>query len=435
VDAEAVNTLKLKIDALEKNIVAQLEKKMGEQHKSPAAGAPPPPPPPQAAQINDMLYCRIEELERRLADFGHAAALSTSQLKSIEESKISARREIEDLLKAVREQHKYSEMDQQMHQQLEKSWARAEELEKKLMDFYSTVLQMESLKREEATDVADKTVAALEKLSARIDGLEKKIEGVSAAVPDSQELAASLRESSASFKEIFDNYVRRELELLRDKLSSETEAMRRASSASSEEIEKRLNQQAAAAAEHDAEFSRVAEANRLKAEGVQASLEAAAQRQAEALEAAAFKQAQALEAATRRQTLALEEFSRRLESDIRGINTDFASSVKKESDARFEKFGAKYADALLSVNFIEGFRAALTESIDKLDAYDRLVAGLLKEVSPAQLQVMQGVSGMLVRKHFEELAGVAAKVKSDMDRLRVIKREVEERFKDIFKAG
>jgi hypothetical protein len=411
VDAEAVTALKQKIDALEKNIVAQLEKKMGEQLKSSAAVSAAPPPPPPAAQLNERLYRRIEELERRLADFGQAASLSASQLKNIEESKISARREIEHMLKAVREQHKYTEMDQQMHQQLEKSWARAEELEKKLMDFYSTVLQMESLKREETADVSDKTVKALEALGDRLSGLEAKLAQLAAAPEaaerqlraaqaaqeaSARELLAGMRENSASFKEVFDNYVRRELELLRDKVAAETEAMRRSAAESAEGMARLLKDQQAAAAEKNAEFEKLAKANTLKVEGIEASLQDAA----------------------RRQTQALEDFSRK---------------IGRDGDARMERFGAKYADALLSVTFVEGFRSALTESVDKLDAYEKQIAAFLKDVSPAQLENVLGVSGMMLRKHFAALASASSALKEDSGRLREIKRKVEESFKDIFR--
>ncbi|MEK7720869.1 MAG: hypothetical protein AAB359_00605, partial [Elusimicrobiota bacterium] len=135
-DSDSMAVLNQKMEALEKNIVSRLEEKIAEQLK-----AAPPAPPPSSVPVEqpapqpggEALLSKISELERRLGDFSRQADLSASQLRNIEESKISARREIGELLKAVREQQKYTELDRQMHSQLEKSWTRVEELEQKLM--------------------------------------------------------------------------------------------------------------------------------------------------------------------------------------------------------------------------------------------------------------------------------------------------------------
>lgn len=482
ISPEVITDLKQKIDLLEKNIVLQLEKKFGEQLKVQApAFSPPPPPPASPAPETTLLFRKIDEMERRLSDFSHSASISASQLKNIEESKISARREIEDLLKAVREQQKYSELDRQMHEQLERAWTRAEELEKKLMEFYSSVLALEAKRREDADRASDKTTAALDALAARLAGLEQKLSSGSpadelraaqegffrrageetvrqAAVQETfrAELAAGLeklsgssaagemraaqqefflrareeahrqaaaqeavrlemiegvKESSQAFKGIFENYVRMELELLRNKVTSETEALRREIAASTEDSRRFLREQAAFAAEKTAEFEKIARANTLKAGGVESALEASA----------------------RLQTLALEEFSRRLGAEMRAMNADFASAVKMENDARFEKFGAKYADALLSVTFVENFRAAVSESLDKFESYGAQLASFLKEIGPDQLEKASGVSGMVIRRQFGAMTAMLETLKTESSRLREIKRVVEEKFGDIFK--
>lgn len=145
VSDQELAALKQKIDSMEKNIVAQLERKITE------ARNPVPPPPPKPPDMGaQFLLSRIGELERKLEEFARGAMMSSAQMKNIEESKVSARREIEELLKVVREQQKYSEMDRQMHDQLEKSWRRVEDLEKKLMDFYAS-----SMNRNAAAPAAD----------------------------------------------------------------------------------------------------------------------------------------------------------------------------------------------------------------------------------------------------------------------------------------
>ncbi|MEI7528458.1 MAG: hypothetical protein WCK76_05885, partial [Elusimicrobiota bacterium] len=153
--------------------------------------------------------------------------------------------------------------------------------------------------------------------------------------------------------------------------------------------------------------------NVLKTEGIDASIAAAARRQADAL----------------------EEFSRRLRSEIGAMNQDFSAAAKAENDKRFEKFGAKYAEALLSAAFVESFRAAVAESVDKFEKSGAQLEAFLKEASPDQLQKATGVSGMMIRRQFETMTAMLEALRTDTTRLREIKKSVEDRFGDIFKEG
>ena len=124
---QEMSALKQKIEALEK------------QAKAPAPPAPQftAPRPPDSGQF---VLAKINDLEKKLEEFSRGVMMSSTHMKNIEESRNSARRETEELLKAVREQQKYSEMDRQMHDQVEKAWGRVEDLEKKLMDFYTSAM-------------------------------------------------------------------------------------------------------------------------------------------------------------------------------------------------------------------------------------------------------------------------------------------------------
>jgi membrane-associated HD superfamily phosphohydrolase len=401
--------LKRKIDAMEKNIVSQLEKKIGESFKAAAPlQSTPPPPPPTAPRQPDMnaqfLLAKIGELDKRLEEFSHNAIVSAVQMKNIEESKISARREIEDLLKVVREQQKYSEMDRQMHDQLEKAWTRAEELEKKLMDFYSSVLSMETRRREDSSASSDKAAAAIEALAARLAGIEEKLSRFTV-LPgeelrraqeefftraeterksESRQILADVKENDASFKEVFDRHVRGEIELLRDNLSDEVQTLRREMAASAQEAREFLRTQSAMSAEKTAEFERVAQANKVRADGVEAALEASA----------------------RRQALALEEFTRRLGAELGNISSDRAA--------------------------IESLMVVLCSAVDSLESSRDIVRDLLKDVSPAQLEQIMGVSGLLMRRRFETLPSALDTLQIGLLKLREIKLGVEKRFKDTF---
>ena len=458
-DPDAILVLKQKIDDLEKNIVAQFEQKLGDYLRN---AAPPPPPPPGAPKEEAGLLCgKIEDLGRKLSELGSAASLFSSQLKNIEESTGSAGRETEALLKALLGLQKHSET---MQQRLDEAGPRADDLEKKLAEFHSSLLALETRRREEAAASCDKSAAAVEALAARLAGVEGKIsaipgqpvaalealsdrlagiEGKISAIPGqsvtaletllgrlacvegrisaipgqsaaaldalserltgierrisflaaqpeaaarqeavSLDLLSSLKSYSASLTKILDADIRRELELLRDKFSAETAAQLRGTAASAEE-------------------SRV-----LIREQVQVS---------------AARQAQAL-----------EDFASRLEAGLRAANQDFAAAVKNENDERFDKFSAKYADALLSVTYIENFRAAIGSAIDKLQDYELPFKNLLKEVPPQAQEKVMGVSGDLLRKKIRALSSTIEGLKSDGDRLREIKRQVEERFRGVF---
>ncbi|OGR43247.1 MAG: hypothetical protein A2X35_07865 [Elusimicrobia bacterium GWA2_61_42] len=582
-----ITALKQKIDALEGNILAQLEKKLGAQLK-PAAAQPAPLAAhslPSATQSlpaaapgpanSDALCRKIEDLERRLADFGLAASLSASQLKNIEESKISARREIEDLLKAVREQQKYSEMDRQMHDQLEKSWARAAELEKKLMEFYSSVLAMEAKRRDESSARSEKSAAAIEDLAERLGGLEDKLSALAARQPDAgdvkrareeflaraaadgraaaaaQEAAASgflasLKQNEQAFKEVFGDCVREQMELLHGRVAAESEAVRREMTAALEETSRLMSGQAALAAQKAEEFEKLAQAGLLRAQAAGAALEADARLRAQELETAArlrereleasaraleaglkdksagdaaaaqeissreflaamreqaesFKEffggcvrgelellrgkvsaetealrreaaaaaeetrkamlaqaelaaqkaeefeklaqagllkaqaaGAALEADARRRAQELEQTALALENGLKAGSGELFAAAKKDSEERFDRFGAKYADALLSAGVMDGFRSDLDSVLERLAFTEAQMSGLLKDVQPEKLDRLIGVSGMLVRKKFEALAAALETLKAESKRLGELKRGVEERFKDIF---
>jgi len=201
---DPVGALKQKIEAMEKNLTSLIEKKAAETGQpQPKKQAAAPSEEGLSGGTSDLLLGRMGELEKKLEEFGRSAMFSASQMKNIEESKISARREIEGLLGAVREQQKYSEMDRQMHDQLEKSWNRVGELEKKLMDFYSHLLSSEEKDKaagKMASDSFDKFLSAISDLNGRVVSLEAKLDRVARAGETSSasgERSADLMKSAA----------------------------------------------------------------------------------------------------------------------------------------------------------------------------------------------------------------------------------------------
>ena len=171
VSDEQVAALNKKIEAMERNIVGQLGKKLSEQ-------VPPPPPPPPSVLAPAVLL-KMTEMENRLKDFQERFFLGAAQTKNMEESKIGARREIADLLKVVREQQKYSELDRQMHDQLEKAWSRVEEMEKRMMEVYTAAAKKPAEPSAPAASPAEISAAVLKAVGS---GLEARLAPLEAAL-------------------------------------------------------------------------------------------------------------------------------------------------------------------------------------------------------------------------------------------------------------
>lgn len=130
---DVVAELKRRLDRMEKNISTQpVPATQPGRQTAAESGA--------GVNREEAVLSRLSGLEVRLAEIADKLVPGIVSARAAEESKAGARREIEELLKVVREQQKYSEMDRQLHEQIEKSWHRVEELEKKLMEVYSGIV-------------------------------------------------------------------------------------------------------------------------------------------------------------------------------------------------------------------------------------------------------------------------------------------------------
>jgi|GEM_PF-1929033 len=170
VSEEQVSAINKKIELMERNIVERLDKRISEQ-------APPPPPPPPSG-LAPAVITKITEMEARLKDFQDKFLIGASQMKNIEESKISARREIEELLKVVREQQKYSELDRQMHDQLEKAWARVEEMEKRMLDVYAAAAKKPAEPAAPTVSPSEIAAAVLKAVDAKLEERLAQLESI-----------------------------------------------------------------------------------------------------------------------------------------------------------------------------------------------------------------------------------------------------------------
>lgn len=420
VSAQEVSALKQKIESLEKNIVVQLEKKISEAFKAavPAAPAPRPQAAARPPEMNaQFLLTRIGELDKRLEELARGPA-SSSQMKNIEESKISARREIEDLMKVVREQQAYSGMDRQMHDQLEKSWRRVEELEKKLMDFYGSILAGQQ-KKEEIDGMLSRDLGGrIEALAARLEAhalaMEKKLPAqdafFSAAADLKKEVMGALgrsreehlalsREQAAAFRAMLDQ--------LPGTLPAELERSRRDASAQIESFKKEFTGHLAGMRGMLDEFNRAA---RETLGG------------AESMEAAAAKN-------TAETAALLQKNFEKICEVLGREGGQFLSELEKRNKLHLDALNTKYADALSNASVLDFIGAAADATVKRMAILDETLSDLVSRTDQDQLSAALGVSGMLVRKKFETMESLLAGIRRDAAGLERIKKEVDDRLK------
>ncbi|HCC49288.1 MAG TPA: hypothetical protein DEQ38_14415 [Elusimicrobia bacterium] len=500
--SEDITALKQKLDGLEKNIVAGIEKRLSEQFASIArASAPAPlPPAPPRPPADPALTSKLEALEKKLFDFAQQSSLAGGMLKNIEESKISARREIEDLLKAVREQQKYSEVDRQMHDQLEKSWKRVEETERKLMDFYSALMAAETRRRAEgevnsrrAGEDARALAQGLQALEQRLAGMEERFVKIAEdASPDrhakivkdfseslsdgrraleasasetagrfaaqaeeerrasraaAEALAGELRQAAqdslrrmeelyggerrqleeknrgfaedfgrrltgaieeqgrlaeerlASFRKTFQEGVAKELELIRRGFDDSLQAARRDGDARAAALDGKV-----------AEFARLAGDNKIKADGVVEAVEAMAERVA-------------------RDSAALTAGAA---SEMKACYSELAAAMRAENAERFEKLGARYADAMLSMSFMDSFFLSVEESERKIAAVSSELGAALKDLDKDRVQSLTGVSGDVLRRKLASVETLQAGLAAEAERLAGIRAALAAKLKGVF---
>ncbi|MBI4351870.1 MAG: hypothetical protein HY550_10550 [Elusimicrobia bacterium] len=440
-----VSALKHKIEALEKKIAEAVK-----------AAVPAPPPPAAAAPPESgeqFLLARLGELDRRLEEFARSALVSSAQMKNIEESKISARREIEDLLKVVREQQKYSEMDRQIHEQLEKSWRRVEELEKKLMDFYGTMLAGQQKKEEIdgllSRDLGGKIEALAAGLELRARAVEKKVleqDALLAAAPDlkseirtelartreetlslAREQAAAApdlkseirnelartreetlslaREQAASFRAVIEEQLKHRFELLWNSLTAELERSRGAAAGDMELLKKEF-------AGHLAGFQVILEGFQNAArESLAAAGEAAGSLTRNTAETAAVFKA------------CFEKLGEALGRD----GGKFLSELEERNKRQFEALNTKYADALLSADALNFVGASAGASLKHLAGLEETLSALLRQADASRLDSALGVSGLLARKVFSDMEALLARLRQEAAALERIKKEAEDR--------
>ncbi|HBE88695.1 MAG TPA: hypothetical protein DDW67_06100 [Elusimicrobia bacterium] len=399
-----MGAVKKLIGDFEKAVLEKLDRKLSE--------APPPAPPREAPPVGSLLLKKIEELEGRLASYQERSAFSASQMKAAEEARISGRREIEDLLKVVREQQKFSEMDRQMHEQLQKSWARAEELEKRLMEIYEKAAapapvppappppappDMDALASAVSGMIAEKIERAFTALEGRIRAVES---GLDTALSRGERGAKAAEERTARLLEDLRSGLREELErnsfsgAAVSKLAAEQAAEASGSAfAAALREESRLNREYSDGAlslireREDALYKSLSEKMDsliLKTEEQQSALRA--------LASSSEASASSLEAGLAR----LEGETR---SGLAGVRAEISKSAERIEAGSCEAL----KEAAAGIASTRMASDALSRSRVLLEKISAALGSAAGELDSLRLEGLLGVSGVLVRRHVKAL--------------------------------
>ncbi|OGR62842.1 MAG: hypothetical protein A2X31_06950 [Elusimicrobia bacterium GWB2_63_22] len=421
-DAERINALSRKIDLMESNIVGELGKKLAQQ-------APPPPPPP--SPLAPAMLAKMTEMENRLKEFQEKFVMGTAQMKNIEESKIGARREIEELLKAVREQQKYTELDRQMHDQLEKAWSRVEEMEKRLMEVYASAAKKEegprapNLTAEEVAAGAARAVEAA--LAGRLKALEAAVVSLSAraeaAPAPTGWIEAGAREAvagiDARLKEFGEELRQQRLDAFSGKQAVEErvlETRQEILSAVPEGVEK-----------GSAAFVRHLDASALDA-----------RERLDSLARTLVCHMDEISEAQRRG----EERGAALEKRVSEMLADAEKGMGKRAAELVEALRAENAGQLASIkealHLSAAGSAAMAASVSAVSRLELRLAEVMKglktmvrSLEAVNLDGLMGVSGSIVRKNFEAASGLIGALEREAVSVAGVRAEIEINLKSV----
>ena len=424
VSEEQVAALNRKIELMEKNIVGQIEKKLSEH-----------PPAAEQNPAGAAALSKIEEMEARMKDFQEKFLLGAAQIKNIEESKISARREIEELLKVVREQQKYSELDRAMHAQLEKAWTRVEELEKRMMEVYTTAAKKPAEPAAPAVSPAEIAAAVLKAVDARLEerlapletalkNAALKIETGPAAVRGIEgrggELSAAVDARLAGFSaeirqlhiEAFAGKERVEeiiTEVKRDVLSSVREVLAESGCVFIKHVDmaaldgrERMDALLKLTVDHVDGLSAVCGNNGLKMDALGSLVKSENMRMLAAVSAMR------------------DEIEKALRAGIEAA----AGAARAENAGQLEKIKKIYglsASNLAALSAVFGNISALEESLSGVSAG---VKGFVKGLSSVNMEALLGVSGALIKKSFESAGALAVELEKERLYLAKTKGEI-----------
>lgn len=399
---EQVSALNRKIEMMERSIVGEIEKRLA------TVPQPAPPIPQPVPSVPPVLLEKMTEMETRFREFQEKFLLGAAQMKNIEESKISARREIEELLKVVREQQKYSELDRQMHAQLEKAWSRVEEMEKRLVEAYGAASRRNeetvpagALAAEVCAQVESRLEARLRPLEAVFNGLAEKLADLPAAGAQTERRVEFMASAVEAEIRGFSGAV--------EKISSGVAAGRQFQEDALQKIKAEIRA---------AVFAGLEDGNSMLVRHVDAS-SLDRKEQVDSLARLLVGHTDSIGLEQRKGAAQLQELEKVVLARVADITEELRSENEKQLSRVREASGLSMA-ALAQMTSASG---VLGEAIENVSLAAAAIKKLVKDMEPLNLEALLGVSGAMLRRSFEVLPALAEELDKYADS--VAKRRVE----------
>lgn len=406
---EQVAALKTRLDSLERNLAALEAKK---------TAAPAVIPEQEAA-----LGARLDSLEKQIA-------AQTGELKKYG---MAVKTVAAEFLTSLNERQKSSALDQRMHDQLEKSWARMRDLEEKLGVACKTLIEAQ-LKAEEERKGGAETLAEFGRKAAALEERFSELRTYIGVARDKDDTA--LDESFARFQRRADDLEKKmsgfgnSIVLLRLRVE---EAVKQVSGVGSKvdtmaEILGRLDpekyevhlselrgeltgirhafkEQADHFREKFLDFNLITDNFKLEAKALGLGLEKVVNGN-ERLLATAFDNIGIII------NKALERFMAELQEKNRG---------------QFAQLSINY-DSALDIMRQSGSVCSSIEYVSKrLGSYESTLENFLAQIGGERLSYITGISGIVMREHFGAISVMSAELKREKEYLEAARKEISDK--------
>ncbi len=372
--------LETRLDSLERNLTALVEKKLSGIEAS-VGGA--------AEKRTDELLAGFAGLAERLDGFRTQGAAQAGEL---EKYGAAVKNAASELLKALADRQKSSELDQRLHSQLEKSWTHAEALEKKLGEAFRVATEAQlkgNAEKKAGVDALAEFGRKMELL--RLKG-EETVQQLSGAGVKMDKMA-----------EIMDRIDPEKYEVHLKQLHGELSGMGQA-----------FNKQAEHFRGKFLDFNLLAEDFKTSSQTLEAGLKKVVNGNEQLLAAA------------------LENIGAIIDKSL----TRFMVELQEKNRQQFAQLSANYDRALDTLSKVGSVCSSIEYVSKRLEGYGKTLSNFVAQVGGGdRLSSLTGVSGIVVRENFGALTAMAADLKREKEYLEAARNEIADKTNRVISGG
>lgn len=427
VAAKQLTALGNRLDSLEKSIIALVEKASRRDAAVSAA----------SERREQSLLSALSGLADRLDNFNTQGTARTGEL---EKYSLTVKDAAAELLASFSERGKSSELDQRVRDQLEKSWARVQELEKKLEESYKISMEARLKGKEEKkaetealAEFGRKTAALEDRFSElrgfidasrakdnailnegaarfyrRADGLEEKISGLSNSMEflrqKEEETVKQISGVGAGVDSIAEILVRLDPE----KYEAHSKDLR----GELAEIRQAFKEQSDHFWEKFLDFNLIAENFRTESKALGAGLE------------------KVVVGNERLLAVALDNIGAIIDKALRS----FLAELQDKNRKQFAELSANYDSALETLRRVGSVCSSIEHVSKRLEGYESTLKTFVAQVGCDQLTSISGVSGIVVRENFGAITAMAAELKREREYLDAASKDISDKTSRVIKG-